>query len=150
MRFTWQTASGDATSRKVAETRWTVGIVTMMTILNGLGQDLNKREARAAIDALVEQHRRTQGDNGADGLEAPREADAPGDWHPNEVDASSRRRGGKICERVDGERHQQPVHAQDRADAHVAGPPVATGGGGAAGDEWQCEAAYLHRKTPSS
>ena len=38
---------------------------------------------------------------------------APGSWRPNEVDASSRRRGGEICGRVDGGRHQQAVHAQN-------------------------------------
>ena len=39
------------------------------------------------------------------------------------MDASSRRRVGEICGRVDGGRHQQPEHAQNRADAQVAGPP---------------------------
>ena len=54
---------------------------------------------------------------------------APGNWRPNEVDASSQRRGGEICGRVDGGRHQQAVHAQNtwmnNLPDHPWSPPCA-------------------------
>ena len=47
---------------------------------------------------------------------------------PNEVNAPSRRRGGEICGKVDGGRHQQALHAQNTwmpkwPDHHWSTPP---------------------------